>query len=383
MLAPPENCPTKEADAARALSAARVRLILGREAKAAFFASLALRLTPVVDWTADTAWTDGRRLGYNPDFVLTLTPDELVAVVCHEVMHLALKHHTRRQGRDPERWNEACDCAINPLLIGNGFTLPAGCLMPGEGRYAMLPPGKSAEEYYALLPEGTGPKSCGEVREPGPDQSSQTSQESEWDVAVAQAEKVARQRGELPAGLARTVEKVLHPPADWQALLREFVSATAKNDYSWSKPNRRFIAQGLYLPGLRSEELGEVVVAVDTSGSIGEKELALFGSELDSILSAFDCSATVLYHDSAICKVDEWKSADGPFTLDPVGGGGTSHRCVFEWIEQEGRSPACILCLTDMESDFPEAPPAAPVLWAVIGSNEDPPPFGTAVRVAG
>src|SRR4029077_10579969 len=116
-------------------------------------------------------------------------------------------------------------------------------------------------------------------------------------VALAQAQGAAAGRGPLPAGLGRAVKGVLHPPADWRAVLREFVSASAKNDYSWVRPNRRFAAQGLYLPGLHSEELGDVVLAVDTSGSIDEKMLGVFAREVSAILSAYDCTATVLYHD--------------------------------------------------------------------------------------
>jgi predicted metal-dependent peptidase len=203
--------------------------------------------------------------------------------------------------------------------------------------------------------------------------------EAGWQVAIAQAESAARARGELPAGLARAADQVLRPPADWRAVLREFVSASARNDYSWARPSRRFLARGLYLPGLRSEELGDVVVAVDTSGAIGPAELGVFASELDDLLAAFDCTATIVSHDAVVQKVDHWQPADGPFVLDPVGGGGTDHRCVFDWLDQSGHSPTCIICLTDLDTTFPDIPPASPVLWAVVGSSTAEPPFGRRV----
>jgi predicted metal-dependent peptidase len=164
-------------------------------------------------------------------------------------------------------------------------------------------------------------------------------------------------------------------------VLREFVSTHARNDYSWSRPNRRFVAQGLYLPGLHSEELGEVVIAVDTSGSVGQRELATFGAEVNAVLSAFDCTAVVVYHDSVIQRVDEWQSADGPFRLRPVGGGGTSHVCLFDWIHRTGRLPACVVCLTDLETEFPPDP-GLPVLWAVVGDLTRA-PFGRVVSIDG
>ncbi len=391
---------------ARVLAAARGRLVLGRDAKSAFFATLALRLVPAVDWSCGTMATDGRVLAYSPEFVAGLAPDELLGVLVHEVMHNALAHPSRRGSRDPETWNLACDLAVNPLLLEAGFALPAGRVVPGEGSHAHLPPGKSAEEYYALLgspnpgadvasqpsdsstptketdqPEtNNDPGGCGGVRDPaGPAESRE--RESAWQAAVAQAERAATGRGDLPGGLRRAVESVLRPAADWRSLLREFLSSLAKNDYSWTRPNRRFVARGLYLPGLHSEELGSVLIAVDTSGSIDEAQLAAFASEVNAILDAFDCAVTVLYHDTTIQGVQAWRSTDGPLVLDPVGGGGTSHRCVFDWLAQSDEPFACVVCLTDLETRFPDQVPDVPVLWAVLGDSDKQPPFGRRIRV--
>src|SRR5215472_14982968 len=106
----------QEEKAARALAAARCRLVLGKDARSAFFATLALRLVPEVDWSLDTLSTNGRLLHLNPRFVTGLSPDELLGVVAHEVLHNALSHHSRRGQRNPETWNTACDLAVNPLL---------------------------------------------------------------------------------------------------------------------------------------------------------------------------------------------------------------------------------------------------------------------------
>ena len=381
----------------RSLAAARAKLVLGRDAKSAFFACLVLRLKSRVDWSIDTMATDGRVLAYNPTFVTGLSPDELVGVLSHEVMHNALAHATRQGTRDPRRWNIACDLAVNPLLTQAGFTLPKCRLMPGEGRYAHLVPGKSADEYYAALQESDAtsedqetlggsssgdPGACGGVLPTEGHDAAETSEvEAEWAIAVVQAEQAAKGLGELPGGLARQVDRIVRPVADWRAVLHAFVSSHARNDYSWSRPNRRFLSQGLYLPGMRSEELGDVVLAVDTSGSVGAKQLALFASEIDGILSAFDCSATVLYHDTAVQNVQTWQSSDGPLTLDPVGGGGTSHECVFDWLQRSDLRPACVICLTDLDTNFPTRHPDVPVLWAVVGDNRSQPPFGVRVNL--
>lgn len=375
-------------EAARHLAATRSRLILGRDAKSVFFAVLALRLKLGCDWSCETMETDGVSLHYNPAFVCGLSPDERLGVMVHEVMHNALAHVTRRGSRDRSRWNIACDLAVNPLLADAGFSLPAGRLMPGESSYAHLATGGSAEAYYAQLSaspdetSATDPGGCGGVRDPTPDADpAPDSTASEWAAAVVQAQHAASARGELPSGLARRVCALVHPPADWRTLLREFLTSHARNDYSWMRPNRRFWVQGLYLPGLHSEELGEVVVAIDTSGSVSERDLATFAGEIQSILDAFDCDAVILYHDTVIQREQRWRSSDGPLTLDPLGGGGTSHACVFDWLDRSEVLPSCVVCLTDLETQFPSSSPDLPVLWAVIGDTNIRPPFGQCVRI--
>ncbi len=222
----------------------------------------------------------------------------------------------------------------------------------------------------------------GEVQKPG-DGSQADAKESEagWEVAVIQAKQASKRRGSLRGGLERIVEEIQQPKVDWREVLRQFINQLARNDYAWFPCNRRFIHQGLYLPGLRSEELGEVVLAVDTSGSIGPEELNRFASEAQGILEAYDCTLTIIYADAKVHRVDTWKSSDGPLQLKPRGGGGTSHVPVFDHIEREGWAPTCVVCLTDLYTVFPAQPPNYPVLWAVVHNEQPHAPFGTVVQV--
>ena len=391
-----------EKQSAQHVASARCRMILRKDPGSVFFATLALRLKAEPSWEIDTVATDGKLLQYNPSFVLKLGHEDMVGVVAHEVLHNALGHHARQGHREKKRWNIAADLAVNPLLITAGFSLPKERLEPGKGEYAHMPDGLSAEEYYSLLEqpggdeegddgegeeEGKGdsddPGQCGGVKPPQDgSQAACKESQAEWEVATAQAQQIAQQRGQLPAGLGRMVEQLLQPKVDWKEVLREFISRFAKNDYAWSPPNRRFIHLGLYLPGLRSEELGDIIVAVDTSGSIGGPVLARFAGELQGILESFDVSLTILYHDSDITNVQLWKSSDGDLVLEPKGGGGTSHVPVFDWVRENAVDPpACMVCLTDMCSYFPEQAPEYPVLWAVVGNPNPVAPFGTAVEV--
>lgn len=388
-----------EEKGAKAVSDARSRLIVGKEPKHAFFATLALRLEPEPDWKIETLTTDGKTLRYNPDYFLAHSPEVQVGLITHEVMHPAMGHHARRGNRDAKLWNIATDLAVNPLLLNSGFKLPPGALFPGKMPYEKFPNGLSAEEYYRLLEkegdegqeqgqgqggegqgEGQGkgqgkgqgqgqpspdPGKCGGVEDAGDGSPSDAkTAEAEWEVAVAQAKEIAKQRGVLSAGLARMVEQILAPKVDWKDQLREFISKHARSDHSWSRPRRSLMAQGIYLPGLHSQILGEIAVAVDTSGSIGQKELNLFASEIQGILDAYDVTLTIIYHDSAVCHIQNWKSSDGPLRLEPKGGGGTNHKPVFAWLEKQDEVPTCLVCLTDLYSCFPDRAPDYPVLWA-------------------
>ncbi len=221
------------------------------------------------------------------------------------------------------------------------------------------------------------------MKDPGDGSPSETvDSEEEWRVATAQAENAAKNRGDLPGGLARSVDGVVRPTADWRDVLREFVSARAKSDFSWARPNRRFISQGLYLPGLHSEELGNVVIAIDTSGSIGQAELEKFGNEVNGVLGAFDCTATIVYADTRPQQEVEHKSTDGDIKLQGIGGGGTSHAWLPGWLAKREEPPACVICLTD---GFTVYPPEleSPCLWALTTNGGTKPPFGRVINING
>lgn len=389
-----------EAKAERAMSTARSGLILSRDAKSAFFSVLGMRLKAVPSWDCPTLVTDGTELRYNPTFFAGLTKRQQTTVVVHEIMHCAMQHHTRRESRQPRKWNIACDLAINDILSKSGYEMPQPATIPGNGEYMNFPSDLSAEQYYAMLPDekdgdgegegngdgsgdGSGPSDpggCGAVADAG-DRAQQEQSQAEWKVAVAQAENVAKQRGDMPAGLQRFVGEVVHPAADWKELLRRFVSQAARNDYAWFPPNRRYIHMGFYLPSIRSEEIGEVVVAVDTSGSIGDRELAMFASELEAMTAAYDMTLRILYHDSRVASEETWTPHDGPLSLEPKGGGGTDHRPVFERVAElldEGESPECVICLTDGYTVFPDGCDL-PVMWCMTTGQDAP--FGEVINI--
>jgi predicted metal-dependent peptidase len=384
---------------------ARTSLILDHP----FFGSLLFRLKGCECRSIQTMATDGVSLYYNPDFVETLNRATLAGTLAHEVMHPALQHHVRRSGRDPKRWNMACDFAINPLLVDAGLNLPEGVLLDNRFR------GMSAEQIYNLLEseasqgsdnedeEGeleanrsnTDQSSAGDRNEPSaptteggigqvldaplPGEEAPTIEERirEWDIAVNQATMIAKHAGKVPAGLNRTLEGAAEAAVNWRELLRRHWSDTIPADYSWMRPNRRHLWTGLYLPGVVREGVGEVAIAVDCSGSVSTRQLRLFEAEVRSILEGQRPERVyVLYFDAVVQKVETYEGGQR-IDLHPVGGGGTEFGPCLEWLDDQGIRPQTLVFLTDLHGSFPRSAPSYPVLWASTGSQKAP--FGEVI----
>lgn len=366
---------------------ARATLVMSQP----FFGALALRLKVEESNKIKTVDCDGATLSYNPEFINSLTVEQVKGVIAHTVMHPAMLHHTRRGNRDVKKWNKAADYAINGLVTRAGFALPPGYLI--DAKYD----GHPAEHIYTMLPDedgddecdGNDPGGCGGVSDPkgegkdgdkegkgGMSQSEMKNEELQWKIAVAQAAFVAKQQGRLPADMERFLDELMAPVIPWKEILRRFLTEKANDDFSWKKGNRRFISQGLYLPSRESESTGDIVVAIDTSGSIGQKELTEFGSEIQGIIDEVRPRKTiVIYCDAAVNKVVEFTPTD-PVILEAVGGGGTDFRPPFHWLEEHGIEPKCLVYLTDGYGSFPEEHTVFfPVMWC-INNMDVTPPFG-------
>jgi len=228
-------------------------------------------------------------------------------------------------------------------------------------------------------PAGADPGGCGGV-EPPPTPAEARQGEAEARTAVLMAGEAAKGRGDVGAGLQGLIGSAAKPPVDWRDVLREFVSQKARDGRSWNRVSRRHIASGLYMPGRFSRKLGRVAVLVDTSGST-QPYLAAFGAALDDILSEFDCEAVVAYHDVPVQKVSEWEPGDEPFELENIGGGGTSHVPVFDWLAKLEDEPTCAVAFTDCYTTYHPVPAGVPVLWAVCGNPAAKPPYGQVVHL--
>lgn len=376
------------------ITLARTNLVIDHP----FFGVLALRLRIVEDNTMPTAYTDGSMIGYNDAFIRSLTMAQLMFVIAHEVMHCAMGHQWRIGARQPERWNYAADYSINPIINdakagGSGLKLemPPDCLF--DEKYK----GKSAEWIYSHLQDkknagGSGQKkgkgkagggagsvpggcNCDGVR---PAQGGDPS-ESEWRVMANHAAAVARQAGKLPGALAGFVEGLNEAQIDWRAAMRRFVQESAlRCDYTWKRPNPRYTHIGGYLPSLRGEQTPPIAVAFDTSGSVSDKELAAFITELQSIIDEVQPAAIhFIQCDAKVQSHEELGPEDVLGKVKISGRGGTRFEPVFEHVEREGLTLACLVYLTDLCGSFPKEQPGYPTLWVSV--NKQRAPFGETI----
>lgn len=387
------------------LTRARVSLLLDQP----FFGTLLLNLKLVEDKQSitPTMATDGTRLFWNHAFVENLSESALKTVLAHEVLHVGLRHHLRRQSRELFRWNFATDHSINLLIddynqtaSNRGKSKPLDWAeLEKDVRRDPQFKGMSAEDIYNRLPPtptitisisgsgqgkqgspapGQNPHGIGGVLDAPGDESQQREEEAKWTVAMVQAVQAAKQQGKLPAELARLVDEELNPPPRWQDLLRNFVRERAKDDYSWTRPNPRYLATGFILPSLYSQRLGPIAIAVDTSGSIDEKLLNAFISETEGIMHECRPSKIMLIDcDAEVHSIRELEPTD-PIPREFKGGGGTSHAPVWEALKAD--PPLVCICLTDMCTDFGEDP-GYPVLWASY-SDVDKAPFGEVIQIS-
>ncbi|AGA90522.1 hypothetical protein Thimo_1748 [Thioflavicoccus mobilis 8321] len=405
------------------LAAARTRLILDKP----FLGALALRL-PLV--AADAGWcpttaTDARKLYFSRDYIEALSLSQTQFVLAHEALHCALSHFRRRGHRDKYRWDVACDHAVNPLLLADGLEPPPGTLY--EPRFE----GMTAEEIYPCIrntdaeepmdrhvyeapADGSPPPDAPENAAPrggdgdgGEDETNGSSQSDEqergqgkggapqppplsaqerdalavqWQQRLAGAAQQARQAGKLGGQMARLVDHLLQPQLPWRMLLARYISASARDDYSYSRPSSRRGGDAI-LPSLRSGQV-EMVVAVDTSGSIRGEEMAQFLAEVDAIKGQVRARVTLLACDAALAAgapwtYEPWEPAEIPEALS--GGGGTDFRPVFDWVDRNGHQPDLLVYFTDAEGAFPGAPPAYPTIWLVKGRK--PVPWGQRIQL--
>lgn len=330
------------------LQKARIGLLLDEP----FFGALLLNLK-VSEQKIGTMATDSVRLVYDPAFV-----DKLSPAVSAETIYGQLAEKPKDDPNGKPQHNPGNSPGNGSPGQGNGKA-PAPASSPADSND---PGGMGAVEDYKAATEAE-----------------QNAQEARWKVALSQAANLGKGRGQLPGDLARLIGDILNPKADWRELLRRFIKDRAKDDYSWTRPNPRYLQSGFILPSLDSQRLGKIAVAIDTSGSIDATLLDSFMTEVESIVhEARPSTLTFIDCDAQVNSVRNFEPGE-TLPRDFAGGGGTNFSPVFELLNQDDTAPACLVYLTDLDGHFPDCAPAFPVIWAATSDRTAP--FGEIVRL--
>lgn len=405
------------------LAAARTRLILDKP----FLGSLVMHLPlKAADpkWCKTTA-TDAKSFYYNPAYIDRLSLEQTQFVLAHEAMHCALSHFARRNHRQKHRWDVACDYAVNMILDDERMRGPENALMNAAYR------GLTAEEIYPVLhedpPEETqdthlfdsesneggegepqeqdsgegkgqssgergetgesdpsesesdGAQQTGEAPSAPPPPSDPGQLDEQWKARLAAAAQMARQAGKLSPSLMRLVDDLLAPQLPWRAMLARYMMNAARDDYSFQRTSRR--ESSALMPRLHSQSV-DVVVALDTSGSVQAEELREFLAEIDALKGQVRADVTLHACDDKLDPSGPWRFAQWETMQLPdevSGGGGTDFRPVFDWLEREHHAPDLLVYFTDAQGHFPEREPHFQTLWLVKGKASVP--FGVRIQL--
>ena len=368
-----------------------------------------------------TACTNGRDEWYHRDFVSKLNDAELRFLILHESYHKLYRHMITWQHlakENAELANKAMDYVINIKVYDDntdGFAtmtgeLAMGCIDTkyrdwdtarvyhdlvknpppqdgnggGDGKTGIGNP--DGETVSQPLTSGQGKPIDSHDWDGAKDMTPQESKDLARDIdeAIRQGALVA---GKTGSGGDRDLVELLKPQIDWREVLREFVTTTCTgSDYStWQRPNRRYISAGVYMPSGISESIGELVIAIDTSGSIGQPELSRFLTEVKEICDTVHPEKVrLLYWDTQVCgdeKYEMHELDDLIKSTKPQGGGGTMIECVPEHITKEGIKPQACIILTDGYLGGSWGKWSCPTLWCILDNEGAVPDVGTHVHV--
>lgn len=391
--------------ARESLVSARVSLLF----KNSFFGNLATRLRLVnADEWCSTAATDGRNFYYNSKFINMLRPREVDFLFGHEVLHVVYDHMGRREDRDPQLWNIADDYCVNADLKRHGvgeFITTVPCLY--ESKYD----GKSAEEVYDDLYEQADKIDLDQLldkildehmdHEGGNDSDDEDGQEGDGNkkskrpaplskeerdeikkeirAATIQAAQSA-EAGQVPANVKRMVDSITQPKMPWRELIQANLTSTIKNDYSYMRPNRRSWHMDAIMPAMTPGEEVDIVVAIDTSGSISSAQCKAFLSEIQGIMDAFDGYRIHVFSFDSIAYTGQDFTSDNLESITdyvPQGGGGTDFDAIFAYLKENNIDPVRLIVFTD---GYPWGswgdPDYCDTTWIIHGDKNPSPPFG-------
>lgn len=297
-----------------------------------------------------TAHTDGTKIVFDEDFLLNMAPEEREGLLLHEVRHVTDMHQFRLAGRDPKLWNTACDHTINLDITADGFKLPnlehACCderfkgMAPEEIYEILVDESPEDEPMMQDLPSGGDEGGDDDAQGQGQGQGAYEDAENDVKDLLIQAVQMADRSGDskaagnVPAHVRRMVEAWLNPVVPWDVLLQKYMNQKCKDDYSWQRPNRRYLSQGLYTPSLYSEQLGAIHVFIDGSCSVSDKMFSMQVGQIKWVKHNLNPKEIrIIVFNTKI--VDEFIFMENePINVEFKARGGTAVRDVVKYMEK-------------------------------------------------
>ena len=384
----------------------KIKIAIMRNPKFALWSGLmTVGKTRVVDSIfVTTANTNGRDENYSRDFIKRLDDKELAFVVLHETLHKAYRHlfiWRKLWEENAQIANMACDYVINLQLVDMDKDQQMLAMPMHEGKVVGLVDerfrGMNAKQVFDILkeeePEG-GYGGGGGFDEHDWEGAKELTEEQkkqlakEVDQAIRQG-LIAHEKlvGKGGGGLNRELEDLMHPEVDWKEVLKEFVRSTcnAKDASSWRRVNRRFLGSDMYMPTLIGEKVGHLVIGVDTSGSVGGKELSEFLSEVQGIAEEVHPEKVdLIYWDGAVAGHEEYDGntvSNIVSSTQPKGGGGTDPTCVMHYLKENAIRPEAIIMLTDGYIGNWGDEWDAPILWTIVRNSKTYAPVGKTIHI--
>ncbi len=359
------------------ISQAKSKLLLSHP----FFGAVAAKLEVVQNDDIQSFKSNGIKLEYNSDFLQKLEPSQMEFVFANGAMHASLAHEERKNGRSGWLWQLATDYAINDMLVQNGLN------RPDEAHYSKRFSGMYAEEIYAELKEDILRDEleyeADDVDDMQESKKEQNTPQNEDVLNEQLFEEFAKAKledemksGEAPLSIGRFFKISSEGKIDWRNELRAALDRHHKDDFTLLPPSKKFLYKGIYLPSCISKRF-QLVVAIDSSGSVDEKLLSEFLSELNFLM----LTIPNFQIDMFVCddKIRAHKTFWGGDILeaDIKGGGGTDFRPVFEFVDRELSDVKLLLYFSDLDGIFPHVEPNYEVKWIV--PKERDVPFGTVI----